>query len=912
MTRSRRYLVLTALFALGAVIRAWHFVGFNTPWHWDDAKLPLQALEALDGAFPMNHLDNGYLGAAPAYLLVPWLWLTGPSPLAADVLGYVVGLAIFVTTFLVARRFFDPASAVWALAVLAVPVAVVAQWSLTTNLNHPFILVLGNLFLLGMDGLYRHGSLPGRSLLALGVLAGVAWWTNPFTILYLAPFGLLALRTGLVLRPRFALFGLGLAVGGLPAWLYEAGHFPTARFALSQGLSSRPPPTLPERIVDIVGRMLPETVGVQPGVARSPLVVSVILVLFALGVVAAGRAVWRAREEMWWLLGQAPRPSEQAGAGILLGSVVLANLGVMVVSKRDLAEYYVLPTSLVLACWVGETLGSLWRRWRGLAAVGLAVFLGFQLWVNWTQTLGRPGPLRPRWMLVERQMLPIVRWMDARGVGDIYLADSRGFSSWEFTYLTRRHRVAAGLWREPDVLNMRRVDAAPNPPIAAWSDEAVEQLRGSLRALDLEVRESDAGGVRILETVRRHPSGFVPLSPEGFRVTTNRRAWEAPNLVDRDVSTGWSTGEDQQPGQWIAIDLRSETEITRLDLLAVDWTEVPAGFRVEVSRDGEQWDAVVSVPQYWGPLFLSESRPFLRVRRGRIQAIFPPVRSRHLRIVQTGSAPSRAWSARELFVYGPGPTPAPPPTGESLVAALRGQGVGFVYANHRLSALVGWHSRGMIGALESNLFLDPGSEERPLPEHLTRFSVHRGDAILVGSDGDLSGIRQMLAAKPLRARETAVGPYPLLLLSPSPDPLRRLSPTGWTATATVAPEQASLAIDGRLATAWIGTAPASGDVAFTVDLGAVRSLRWIRLKPGTLVNAFDDVRLEGSLDGVAWRSLGPTSWAGPVYWTGSELLRNGTHEWSVAIPPTPVRHLRLRVIGLRGDRWSLNEIQCAE
>jgi hypothetical protein len=302
----------------------------------------------------------------------------------------------------------------------------------------------------------------------------------------------------------------------------------------------------------------------------------------------------------------------------------------------------------------------------------------------------------------------------------------------------------------------------------------------------------------------------------------------------------------------------------------------------------------------------------LRVRRGRVQAIFPPVRTRHLRIVQTGSAPFRAWSARELFVYGPGPTPAPAPTGEALVAALRREGVGFVYANHRLSALVGWHSRGMIGALESNLYLDPSSEDRPPPEHLTRFRVHRGDAILVGSDGDLSGIRQMLAARPLSTRETAAGPYPLLLLSLRRDPLRRLSPTGWTATATVAPEQASLAIDGRLATAWIGTAPSSGDLAFTVDLGTVRSLRRIRLKPGTVVNAFDDVRLEGSLDGTEWRILGPTSWAGPIYWTGSELLRNGTHEWSVAFPPMPVRYLRLRVIGLRGARWSLNEIQCAE
>jgi F5/8 type C domain len=225
---------------------------------------------------------------------------------------------------------------------------------------------------------------------------------------------------------------------------------------------------------------------------------------------------------------------------------------------------------------------------------------------------------------------------------------------------------------------------------------------------------------------------------------------------------------------------------------------------------------------------------------------------------------------------------------------------------------VDWHSRGMIGAHTSNLYLDAGSEDRPEPEHLTRFRVRRGDAIVVGSDGDLDGIRRMLAARPLSVRETRAGPYPLLLLTPRPDARRRIPLTGWVATASVLPEQASQAIDGRLATAWIGTAPARGDLAFSVDLGAVRSLRAVRLRPGTLINAFDDVRLEGSLDGTAWRTLAPTTWAGPVYWTGSELLRNGTNEWSVAFPPTPVRHLRLRVVGLRGGRWALNEIECFE
>ena len=103
------------------------------------------------------------------------------------------------------------------------------------------------------------------------------------------------------------------------------------------------------------------------------------------------------------------------------------------------------------------------------------------------------------------------------------------------------------------------------------------------------------------------------------------------------------------------------------------------------------------MPEYWGPLFFSEHHPFLRVRRGRVQAIFPPVRARHLRIVQTASVPHHSWSARELFVYGPGGPRPPVPRAGELTAALRREGVSFVYASHWLSARVKVESRGAIG-----------------------------------------------------------------------------------------------------------------------------------------------------------------------------------------------------------------------
>jgi hypothetical protein len=58
-------------------------------------------------------------------------------------------------------------------------------------------------------------------LRGLGLLAGLGWWTTPLILVYLAPFAVLAVRTGLVLRPRIGWVAAGLLLGGLPHWLYE-------------------------------------------------------------------------------------------------------------------------------------------------------------------------------------------------------------------------------------------------------------------------------------------------------------------------------------------------------------------------------------------------------------------------------------------------------------------------------------------------------------------------------------------------------------------------------------------------------------------------------------------------------------------------------------------------------------------
>jgi hypothetical protein len=167
-------------------------------------------------------------------VLALWFALVGTSTAALDAFGYIVGLAGVWASILLARRILSPGAALFAGLVLAVPSLHAVTWALGGNLLYPATFLLGNLLLLLTHAIFfRSPHRPGLVLVA-GLLAGIGWWTNPLIVVYCVPFALLALRTGLVWRATVWLFPLGLLLGGLPDWIFEVVHYPSARLLVGQ------------------------------------------------------------------------------------------------------------------------------------------------------------------------------------------------------------------------------------------------------------------------------------------------------------------------------------------------------------------------------------------------------------------------------------------------------------------------------------------------------------------------------------------------------------------------------------------------------------------------------------------------------------------------------------------------------
>jgi F5/8 type C domain-containing protein len=904
-------LLVAGLLLLGAGVRALRFGGrFRYLYHWDETGIAIPALQILDGDLPVHFLGTAYMGNTASYPLAVWFALVGSAPLALDLFAYAVGLAMLVTGWLLATRLLPGPASRWVLAVLAVPPVFETARSLDGSLAYQALLVLGNLFLVGTHRLFFRGlagPAAARALLGLGVLAGVGLWQNQLFVVYLVPFAVLAVRVRLVGQPRAGLFAAGVLLGALPAWLHEIRDFPSARLLVHE-VGAGPATTVGERAWQVVVTHVPTLLGLQRE-EGTPLAGAGIVTLagVALGLGALVRAALRDGGELRWTLGLGGRA---AGGASLLWWVLLANVGLVLVTQRGgtAGGRYVFPLLSVAPLWIGETLFWLAQRRRTLGATALTALLVFQLWANWADTLGGTPPTERRWRQLEVELGPLVDWLGERGIRRVYWGDAPGVQSYQLTYWMEQRLVAADLWREPALPYARLVDAARSPAFVV-ADEPTALVAG-LRGLGLDLRQSQVGRFHVIEPVPALGTGFQPIAPDRWALTASDMPELAANLADRDVSTGWHSGGAQVPGQWLAVDLGGEETVARVDLLAVDWQDVPAGFRVEVSGDGAAWQPVVDVPRYWGPLFVSEAHPFLKIRRGRVQAIFAPVRARRVRFVQTGTVSYRSWAARELFVYRPA-APAPsPPEPETLATAVAREGIEFLYANHYLSAVVETGSAGRIRAQTSNLFLNSYGGDRPRPELPQRFVAGSGRGVLVGSDADRVETRALLEAQGLRLRETTAGPYPLLVLAGPPARPRPVSRGGWRIPAGDHAASAERVVDGQPGTAWTAASPT---VAFTLDLGVPRRVGRVALRPGLAGTGARGLAVAASLDGQTWQPVDPVRWAGPLHWTGSELLALGGDAGEWTFPPVELRYLRLSLRApAPGEPWTIDAIDLFE
>jgi mono/diheme cytochrome c family protein/glucose/arabinose dehydrogenase len=183
-----------------------------------------------------------------------------------------------------------------------------------------------------------------------------------------------------------------------------------------------------------------------------------------------------------------------------------------------------------------------------------------------------------------------------------------------------------------------------------WLASIASYVRNTFGNSASIVQPEDVARMRAATQVRVQPWTLAEISKLIPGPLPDRQLWKvsasdnnatAPLAIDGNPATRYTSGLPQHPGQWYQVELPAEAEISGVKLDQRKFsTDFPRGYSVQVSTDGVTWEKPVAEGK----------------RSGAVTEIgFAPVKTRFIRITQTGSVRNYFWSIGELQLLEPPP-----------------------------------------------------------------------------------------------------------------------------------------------------------------------------------------------------------------------------------------------------------------
>jgi hypothetical protein len=379
--RHRAAVLLILLVA--ALFRAWLIATDGVSFDSDEAVIGLMARHINQGhAVPTFFYGQDYMGSLDAILAAGGFRVFGESVHVLRAVQMILYLLSLVAAYRLAHTITrsDRIAGI-TLLLLAIPTALGALYTSIAIGGYNETVLFGSLILL----LSWQVTVEGRRELwrwaALGLAAGMGWWTNGAIVTACAVAGLLGLRYSSPRQWRgYALVGIAFFVGSAPWWVYNLRHDWAALGFLTGGFKGMPgaaPISPGERLAGLLVLGLPALYGLrfpwEAGFAIPVGVVAAVLVYLILltDLLAGGYARLRRGR---------PYPS---GQHAMARHWVWLVLGVFAAifslsSFSDSTGRYLMPVWVPVAIGVALGLDRLRRAGRWAAAVALGVLLAVQ------------------------------------------------------------------------------------------------------------------------------------------------------------------------------------------------------------------------------------------------------------------------------------------------------------------------------------------------------------------------------------------------------------------------------------------------------------------------------------------------------------------------------------------------------
>ncbi len=650
--------VLPGLVLRLATIRVPRF--FKHDWDW--AVLGVQAAQMLEGHFRAFRYEQSYLGTAPLFLDMLDFRLLGVTREALFAGSVVFWLLYLGTLFVLARRLFGLGAAL--AAVWMGSLAPYASLFISCEPSRAYLdlMVWGNLiFVLALA--VSGGASRRRHWAALGLCAGVAFWTSFLSAYYLVPVFALLVCTRSLTPARAGLGLAGFGLGSLPFWvhnLYNDRLFKSFDMMHGTGRAH-----VFENGVQFFVR-LNRILGLDWSSAGTAAICAVAVLVLA---AAAAMAVKALRNG---LSGERER-----GIALLLGMAGTSFLLSVTSSKYGGLSYgtrYLMPLYTpvwLLAAWAVD---GLWRRRAAAGALALLVWTAVPLCDQWRQNdrlrhpsewLQRDGEYRRDLRLLEDRLAALgARYVctDDNNQDGINLTFDSAGRGLEFIEPVTHYRpgLSLALDRQERYFRISKYPA----------------FASTLQGMGMRYVEERIGSWRLYHDFAPPAGSWKLLDPDRYAVTVSQG--RAEGVSDRVIQTGWSVSGPA----WLCLERTGGEPVDCLMLSnKTRFRDRPARLLLERSDDGRTWIPVTAVDVVSG-LMAWGARLYERPAAALVTLDTSACRtSRFLRVHAPGNG---RWSVTELFALTAAPAPpaesAGVPDADVLRAWLRGRSVAALYA----------------------------------------------------------------------------------------------------------------------------------------------------------------------------------------------------------------------------------------
>ncbi len=880
----------------------------------DEITVGLMTLRIMEGDFPIFFLGQNFMGSLEAFLGGSFFHFIGPSPSGLELLAIILSILFLVLLYLLSKTFFDYKTALFSVALLAIPPLSFLGWSHEARLHYPLAIIFGNFLLLISHKLIYGDVTPmtKRALyMLIGLLSGIGWWTNYLIISYLLPVGLfLFLRDKKVLFSKNFLFLLFMfLLGSSPLWAYNViHHFPITGLTKVGDVADILP-----YLKALLINAFPVVLGFWPPLSNDHLDLAGYLIIGPIYLIAFIYFIYRFRPGFKSTFSL--RLTKTTGGEILLFlflADILLNLLTPFGSRlSDDDQKYLLPLYTCLPIFVSVLLVDIGKKSYLLSFT----LLGLVLFSNLTGNLRHDG-----WIILNSKKLityqkinekenRLVDFMIKNGYTRFY-SDNSGK---RLTFKSKGALISAIPLLEISKY-ADQVDASPKAAYLSLGEN--KDFEENLKAIGGSYRKVTAPDGYLLYTDFKPPQNTYHVVPRHLWTgTSDLYPSEVKNAFDGDISTGWETNGPQKKGTYFLLDLGRVETIGKMSYIPASYAEVPAGYQVAISSDGKNWQIVASVSKYTGPFFWSGPTPMMKALHGRVEIVFPPHQCRFVKISLLQDSPDIHWSINELFLFSPDDENGKIKTispGEQeidyLVTFLKAQKIDFVYANPWLSAVIRVKSDWKMGIVTSNFLIGEEGEIGLVGERFERTHLGRKVALIIKKEN--KELEKILREYNYFFRKKEIGPFIAYYGFSSPKGQPYLPVKYWEVTSNANPQEARKAIDRDPKTRWSSRKPQEPGIYYQIDLKTVQLVKGLTLSLGEYRHDYPrSLRVLSSLDGSSWQEIKATA-RSELYWTGDTLLKMTGEKTHFFFPPTHLRYLRLLEVGQDPVYWwSIHELE---